>query len=334
MAQKEGTSMTNRPARWLLALLLPFALVAAACGDDDEDPNETGGGSETTEGESAAEGCASFTAPDDAPEISIGAQDFGESAILAELYSQCLSAAGYDVSIETLGGFRDLEVAAFEGGSINLAPEYAASMLEFLNENAGEATGDAAETTELLNAALADLGLVALTPSEAVDTNAFVVTAAKAEELGLSAISDLADQEGLTLGAPADCETNAFCLPGLERVYGIDLSEGFTALETGAIAPALDADEIDVALLFSTDGRIVANDYVLLEDDEAMLAADNILPVLTSELAEVEGLSDLLDALSATLTTENVTEMNRQYDVDGDDEDEIAEGFLTSVGLL
>ena len=329
--------MTNRPARWLLAVLLPFALFAAACGDDDEDPSETGAGDTSTTaggGEGEGEGCASFTAPDEAPAINIGAQNFGESAILAEIYSQCLSAAGYDVSIEELGGFRDLEVAAFEGGSINLAPEYAASMLEFLNENAGEATSDAAETTELLNAALEDLGLVALTPSDAVDTNAFVVTADKAEELGLSTISDLADQEGLTLGAPADCETNAFCLPGLDRVYGIDLSEGFIALEPSAIPPALDADEIDVALLFSTDGRIVANDYVLLEDDQSMLAADNILPVLTSELADIEGLSDLLDAISATLTTENVTELNRQYDVDGEDEDVIAEGHLTDVGLL
>jgi osmoprotectant transport system substrate-binding protein len=320
--------MTNRPARWLLAVLLPFALFAAACGDDDEDPSETGGGG----GE--GEGCSSFTAPDDAPEITIGAQDFGESAILAEIYSQCLAAAGFDVSIQEVGGFRDLEVAAFDGGSINLAPEYAASMLEFLNDNAGEATADAAETTELLNERLAEIGLVALEPSEAVDTNAFVVTSATSDELGLTAISDLADHTDLTLGAPADCETNAFCLPGLERVYGIDLSAGFTALETGAIVPALDAEEIDVALLFSTDSRIVTNDYVLLEDDEQMLAADNILPVLTTELSEVENLADLLNAVSATLTTENVTELNRRFDVDVEDADAIAESHLTDAGLL
>jgi osmoprotectant transport system substrate-binding protein len=320
--------MRNRPARWLLAVLLPFALVAAACGDDDEDPVDTGSGSET------GDGCASFSAPDDAPAISIGAQDFGESAILAEIYGQCLTAAGFEVSIQELGGFRDLEVAAFESGSINLAPEYAASMLEFLNDFAGEATADAVETTELLNLRLEEIGLVALEPSEAVDTNAFVVTSATAEELGLATISDLADHTDLTIGAPADCETNAFCLPGLESVYGIDLSAGFTALETGAIAPALDAGEIDIALLFSTDSRIVTNDYVLLEDDQGMLAADNVLPVITAELAEVENLADLLDAVSDTLTTENLTELNRRFDVDVEDADAIAESHLTDAGLL
>jgi osmoprotectant transport system substrate-binding protein len=316
--------MTNRPARWLLAVLVPFALAAAACGEDDEDAATGDGGG----------ACAEATAPDGAPAITIGAQDFGESAILAEIYSQCLAAAGYDVSVQEVGGFRDLELAAFEGGDINLAPEYAASMLEALNEQAGEATADAEETTDLLNGYLADIDLVALTPSEAVDTNALVVTQETSEDLGITSLSDLADHADLVLGGPADCETNAFCLPGLESVYGVDLSAGFVPLEPAAVAPALDAGEIDVALLFSTDSRIVTNDYVLLEDDQGMLAADNVVPVLTAELAEDEGLTDLLDAISATLTTSGLTELNRRFDVDVEDADVIAESHLSDAGLL
>ena len=140
--------------------------------------------------ENAADACTG-EAPADAPAIVVGAQDFPESQILAELYAQCLSAAGFDATTQELGGFRDLELAAFESGDINLAPEYAASMLEFLNEQAGEATSDPVETTELLNTRLADIGLVALTPSEAVDTNSFVVTAEAAEENGWTTISSL-----------------------------------------------------------------------------------------------------------------------------------------------
>lgn len=140
--------------------------------------------------ENAADACTG-EAPADAPAIVVGAQDFAESQILAELYAQCLAAAGFEASTQDLGGFRDLELAAFESGDINLAPEYAASMLEFLNEQAGEATADAAETTDLLNAQLADIGLVALTPSDAVDTNAFVVTAEAAEANGWTTISSL-----------------------------------------------------------------------------------------------------------------------------------------------
>ena len=61
--------------------------------------------------------------------------------------------------------------------------------------------------------------------SDAVDTNAFVVTPETSEEFGLTSLSDLAEKGAdLTLGGPADCETNPFCIPGLQDVYGVDLS--------------------------------------------------------------------------------------------------------------
>jgi len=337
--------MTNRPVRrWALAVLLPFALVAAACGDDDDDGTDTGaatteaGSEETTttaDGGGGDAACSSATAPDDAPEIVIGAQDFGESKFMAELYKQCFEAAGYSVSIQELGGFRDLEVSAFESGDINFAPEYAASMLEFLNGDETEATGDVDETLGFLEPRLEEISLVALAASDAVDTNSFVVTQETSDELGLTSLSDLAGNEGaLTLGAPEDCTTNPFCIPGLLEVYGVDLSGGFVALDTAVIADALDAGEIDIALLFSTDSRIATNGWVLLEDDQSMLSADNILPIATAEIAEVEGLAELADVVSATLTTENVTEMNRRFDVDTEDADVIAADFLSEQGLV
>src|SRR4029450_5418724 len=123
-------------------------------------------------------------------------------------------------------------------------------------------------------------------------------------------------------------ETNPFCLPGLQEVYGIDLSAGFTALESGAIADALAAGATPTALLFSTDSRIAANSWVLLEDDESMLAADNILPVVTNELNQDNTLVTLANLLSGTLTTANVTEMNRRFDVDREDASAVAADFL------
>ena len=132
----------------------------------------------------------------DGPTITIGAQDFGESAILAQIYGQALEAAGYPVEFQELGGFRDIEVPAFANGEINFAPEYAASMLEFLNESAGEATGDVDETVGLLQGYLDDIDLVAFTPTAAVDTNTFVVTQETADELGISTLSDLKDVVG------------------------------------------------------------------------------------------------------------------------------------------
>jgi osmoprotectant transport system substrate-binding protein len=308
----------KRHVRLAVGLFAALALIAAGCGDDDDDDDD--GAAEVPEG----------------PAISIGAQDFGESAILAEIYSQGLDASGYEVSIQELGGFRDIEVAAFESGDINFAPEYAASMLEFLNEFAGEATSDVAETVELLQGRLADLGLQALEPSDAVDTNAFVVTQETADSLSLATLSDLAaNAEGLTLGAPADCETNAFCIPGMQDVYGVDLSAGFQALETGAIADSLEAGAIDIALLFSTDAVIADRGWVLLEDDQQMLAADNVVPVVTDELVDAYGddFTSRVNEISAALTTEGLTELNRRFSIDREDAEDIAADFLADNDL-
>lgn len=295
------------------ATLVAVALVAAACGSGDG-------------------------ATQDGPAISIGAQNFGESAILAEVYGQALEDAGYEVSIQPLGGFRDIVLGSFESGEINFTPEYAASMLEFLNEDVSEATGDAAETTDILQGYLDDLDLVAFTPSPAVDTNAFVVTPETSESMGITAISDLAGKESeLTLGGPPDCETNPFCIPGLQEVYGVDLSGSFTPLDAGSVTvQALEAGEIDLAVLFSTSGVIADKGWVLLEDDQNMLAADNVVPVVTTEVAESYGddFRSLVDEISAAMTTAELTELNRQFEIEARDADEIASDWLTENGFL
>jgi osmoprotectant transport system substrate-binding protein len=305
----------TRKIRTLWVALAALALLAGACGDDD-------GGDGGTDGDAA-----SADVPD-GPTITIGTQDFGESAILSQIYGQALEDAGYEVAYQELGGFRDLEVPAFESGEINFAPEYVASMLEFLNDFAGEATADVEETAALLQEELDAIGLVALEPAPAIDTNTFVVTPETSEELGLTAISDLT--EDLTLGGPQDCETNAFCIPGLQDVYGIDLSDNFTPLDPGVVPDALEGGEIDVALLFSTSGIIADKGWVVLEDDQQMLAADNIVPVVTDELVEAYGedFETVVNDLSAAITTENLTEMNARYDIEAEDADTIAADFL------
>jgi osmoprotectant transport system substrate-binding protein len=309
----------------LLALAVAIVLAITACSDDD---NKT-----TTAGASGSGGASSASTPK--PKVTIGAQDFGESKILSEIYKQGLAAKGFQTEIQTLGGFRDLEIKAFDGGTINFAPEYAASMLEGLNGKKGEATSDVAATVSKLETQLESKGLAAFKTSDAVDTNALVMTKAKSDELGITSLSDLASKgASLKLGGPADCETNPFCIPGLKRVYNVDLSGSFTALETSAVASALDAGSIDVALLFSTDGRIAANNYVLLKDDKTMLAADNVIPVAKKDLASNAELTTAVNDITAKITTDELIALNKRFDVDKDDAAVIAKDFLTKNDLL
>ncbi len=310
----------------LLALLLVFAVVGAACGGDDNNDNAG------TDNGSSNEGSGSQ------PDIVIGAQDFGESAIMAEIYKGALVGGGWTAKTQALGGFRDLMFSAFESGEITVAPDYVASNLEFLNEGAGEATADVDATFAKLQPLLAEKNLVGLTPSAAVDHNAFVMTKSRSQELGITTLSDLASKgASLKLGAPQDCESNGFCIPGLKRVYGVDFTSNFTPLDLDLVATTLDAGEIDVAVLTSTDGNLAdpSKDYVVLQDDKDMLAADNIFPVLTKEVADSYGseLTDMLNKVSSKLTTEGVAELNKRYVIDKEDADVIAKSWLEDNGF-
>ena len=305
--------MLRRPIRVLLALLVPLALLGAACGSDDGDD----------------------TAADTSlPEVKIGIQDFPESQILAQVYGQALEAQGFQVSYQELGGYRDLVFSSFESGDINFTLEYASASLEFLNENAGEASADIDAVTPLLETALQAEGLTALDPSPAVDSNAFVVTKETAESKNLTSLADLTPD--LKLGGFADCATNAYCIPGLESVYGIDMSSNFVSGDGGELTKtALTGGEIDVAVLTTTDPSIVENDWVVLEDPEGLINADNIIPVLTTDLLEAGGdtLRDTVNEVSAALDTDGLLELNRRFVIDKEDADDIASDWLEEQGL-
>jgi osmoprotectant transport system substrate-binding protein len=310
-----------------------LALTAAACGDDETTDSTSPG---TTPAATAAS-AATTAAPEPVPEgptIVIGAQDFGESAILSEIYGQALAAAGYPVEQQALGGYRDLVFTAFEGGDINFTPEYAASALDFLAP--GTATGEIVETADALRAALAPLGLVALDASPAVDSNSFVVTPETAATLDAQTVSALTDD--LTLGGPPDCPDNASCIPGLIETYGVDLSANFVPLDGGGplTVTALEGGEIDVAILFSTDGIIADKGWVVLEDDKGLINADNIIPVTHDDVIAAYGeeFIALINAVSAALTTEELTELNRQFGIDKEDADAVATEWLTTEGLI
>lgn len=342
--------MTHR--RTLVAAAVTLALGLAACGGDDDDtagtdtgadettPSEVTEGSDVDEGaedvtETTSELTPNVTAPP-GPPIIVGAQDFGESAILAQIYGQALSSAGYPVEYQALGGYRDLVFTAFDSGDINFTPEYAASALEFLNGFAGEATPDPAETAAALQPYLEELGLVAFAPSPAIDSNSFVVTPETAETLASPTVSALSSD--LTLGGPTDCPENPFCIPGLIEVYGIDMSANFVGLDGGGplTVAALEGGEIDVAILFSTNGVIADKGWVVLEDDKGLINADNIIPVANQIVwaAYGEPFEQLVDEVSAALSTEELTELNRRYDIDKEDADAIAADWLRSEGFL
>jgi osmoprotectant transport system substrate-binding protein len=316
----------------LLVLLTSLALLLAACGGGGE---SEGQGEESGASSEAAGGSSEAAAAEEVErgEVIVGSTNFPEQELVAEMYSLVLEDAGYSVNRRFQLGSREVVFPALQGGEIQVLPEYIGTLLEFINGGAGEATSDVDETLGLLTDQLPE-GLTMLDPSEAQDKNALAVTSQTADELGLSAVSDLEGQAGdLVLGGPPECPQRPLCLPGYEETYGLEFAN-FQALDAGGplTTEALNSGEVDVGLVFSTQGAIVTNDWVVLEDDQGLQPAENITPAVRDDILNGE-VEELLNGVSATLTTENVTDMNAQME-QGDAPADVAQSFLEEQGLL
>ena len=138
----------------------------------------------------------------------------------------------------------------------------------------------------------------------------------------------------LTLGGPPECPERPFCIPGLKETYGIEFGE-FVPLDVGGplTVEALRGGDIDVALLFSTSSVIGDEGWVVLEDDKSLQTAENITPVVRTEVLD-DTITERLNAVSAALNTENITVLNGQVEIHGEDPETVAAGFLESEGLL
>jgi osmoprotectant transport system substrate-binding protein len=221
-----------------------------------------------------------------------------------------------------------------ESGQIDLKPEYLSSLLLFLDSDA-QASSDPTQVARQVRERLQPKGITVLAPSPAQDTNQFVANAKTAQEFHLTTLSSLAAvADRLTIGAPPECPLRPFCLPGLRDVYGI-LFEDFDPLDAGGpqTVAALKSDEVQIGLMFSTDPSIEANGFVPLLDDKHLQNAENITPVIRAEKLN-EDVRRLLDAVSALLSSDTVTELVGKVVIDGRDVAGVAKAFLAANGLL
>ena len=259
---------------------------------------------------------------------------FAENQIVAEMYAQVLEHAGYRVERQLDLQNRETSQSALEAGQIDVKPEYLSSLLLFLDPGA-EASPDPARVARLDARLLRPLGIELLTPSPAEDANQFVVNAETAQRFSLTTMSSLvpvADQ--LNLGGPPECPVRPFCLPGLNRVYGL-VFDDFTPLDAGGAltVDALERDEVQVGLLFSTDPRIEQHGFVPLTDDRRLMNAENITPAIRTDKLN-DQIRSLLDAVSVKLTSEEMTDLVGQVVIEGKTLNNVAADFLNRNGLL
>lgn len=272
------------------------------------------------------------------PAVRVGSTNFAEQVILAELYGQTLEANGYRVERRLNLGPREIVEPALESDQIDLYADYLATLLAFVSKGAEKGSADAATTRTALQAALQPKSITVLDYAPAVDTNGQVVTRATADRYRLAKTSDLAPVAStLVLGGPPECPERPFCLPGLKETYGLTFKD-FKPLDAGGplTVAALEGNQIDVAVMFTTDAVISSRGFVLLEDDKHLQLADNVAPLVRDSWLSraAPDAREQLNKVSAQLTTAELTALNKQVGIDRQDPRPVATAWLKAKGLI
>ena len=140
--------------------------------------------------------------------------------------------------------------------------------------------------------------------------------------------------ESLTLAGPPECEERSTCYQGLVDTYGLDGLQFQSVQEASARIAALDAGDVELILMFSTDAILGEEGLTVLDDPEDIVPPENIVPVLNDDVVDAYGedVVDVLDEVTASLTTEELIELNAEAG-EGVAPDEIAAGWLEEQGV-
>jgi osmoprotectant transport system substrate-binding protein len=272
-----------------------------------------------------------------AQNIVVGGKDFTEQQIMAQMTAQLLKAKGFTVDVKSGMGSAVVRQAQ-ENGQIDVYWEYTGTSLITYNKINDRLSAD--DTYAKVKALDAAKGLVWLNPSKANNTYALAMNQDEAKKLGIASLSDLAKAvkggKSLTFGCNAEFYARPDGLKPLEQAYGFEFPRAnVKRMDSGIVYQALKDKQVDVGLVFATDGRIPAFHFVVLKDDKGFFPAYALTPVVRKASLDANPkLAEILNALSAKLDDATMARLNASVDVDKKSIESVAHGFLTEQHLI
>ena len=321
----------GRPILALLAVLAVAlcAFALAACGDDDSSSSDTG----STEGK-----VIQRNADNASTTITVGSKNFTEQFILGEIYAQGLQAAGYKVRKDLNLGSEQIALRALKSGDVDGYPEYTSTALtSFFDVQPQDIPKDPEQAVTDAQSDFEQEGLVAYAPTPFTSANAVGMLKSKADELGVSKVSDLEGKsQDLTLYGSPECRQRLDCLVGLQEDYGLRFKR-FVPVDIGLRYDVLDKGQADVSIIFTTDAQLsTRDDVVTLEDDKKVFPPGNVTFVASKQTADSAGpdLKTTVEAVQGGLTERVMQELNARVDVDRETPKAVARAYLREAGYI
>lgn len=326
-------SIRRRCASWAGAVaLVALSTGLAACGSDDEQGADTG-----ATGTTAARQIERN--PDNEQvTVTVGSKNFTEQFVLGEIYAQALEAAGYTVEKDLNLGSEQIALRGLTDGEIDGYPEYTSTALtSFFDVEADQVPKDAEQAAEQAESQLAEEDLTSFAPTPFTSANAVGMLKSRADELGVSKVSDLEGKAGeLTLYGSPECRQRVDCLVGLQDGYGLEFQE-FNPVDISQRYEVLDNGQADASIIFTTDAQLSQSDkYVTLEDDRNVFPPGNVLFVARQQTVDEAGedFGSTIELVQGGLTEEVMQELNARVDVDKEEPAQVAEDYLRETGYI
>jgi glycine betaine/choline ABC-type transport system substrate-binding protein len=323
----------SRPrAVFALVAALVIALGVAACGGGD-DNNDTG-----TSGGNSANLIKSNPA-NNGIQLTVGSKNFTEEFILGNIYAQALQAAGYDVKTNLNLGSEVIAYKALQSGEISGYPEYTSTLLtSIFGKEANQVPADAQQAYADAKQELEPKGETAFPPTPFADSNALGMLKSKADELGVTTISDLQGKsQDLTLYGSPECRQRVDCLVGLEDVYGLQF-KSFNPVDIGLRYAVLDKGQADLSIVFTSDAQLAANPdkYTLLQDDKGIFPSGNVIWVTDQSTVQKAGPDYMATIVKVQqgLTLPVMQELNARVDIDKQEPAAVATEYLKEDGYI
>jgi osmoprotectant transport system permease protein len=281
---------------------------------------------------------AAFLARDvQSQQVVVASKPFGESYLLAEMFSQLLESKGIPVIRRPGLGATEVAFGALKANQIDVYPEYTGTgLIAILHDSLPDSLArDPQKVFDHVQRRFdSQYGIRWLPPLGFENTYAIAVRQETANQYGLRNLSDLARASAnLNAGLTADFIGRPDGLAGLSGAYGMHFKT-VRSLSPALKYQALAEGGVDVVDGYSTDGLLSRYNLVVLDDDKRFFPPYQAAALVSARLARNPRAVAALTLLSGRLDVTLMRSLNRRVEVDREDVASVARSALADLGIV